>query len=183
MSIVVMNDGEENVVDHSCDRAASMLTQFFLHRPSLKDEAVEEISRMVNMELYTSRSKSGKALCEGGVLYIMKQSARWMIFGNYSIYHFCNGELCDMSLPEATPLLGENPNCVVRKENSIALSKGKHCFFVCNHLGLERLAEQALQSADTPQKWMENIVKSSKMDDLTACTVFLPEKRWRIRNN
>lgn len=171
--------------DEDCEagaKAARIAIESFLKRPSMADRAVMAISRLINDGLYIMRSPKNLVMCDGAVLFMLKDTARWFISGTSRIYHFVDGKLAHRSAEEPAPVLGARPDYKARLEAPVLLQDGRNAFLLCSGNLWEKVAvkdmERALAESADPDGWMRALVDLAGAEtQFCACAIFLPNKR------
>ena len=154
----------------------------FMRRPSVEDKAIRMISIMANNDLNMMCGMDDGARCDGALVFLEGNRARFLMSGSAAAYHFEEGQLAHRSKAQEVSCIGSGVRYEPYMEPVFELKPGRNAFLTASR-GLaeavgDREIEQALKASETPEQWM-NCIRELAGPEREFCAVaaFLPDRR------
>ncbi len=165
----------------ACENIVGVVTDSFVRRPSLCDEAMQGISGFANESVYSLQDPEKKFFADCAMLYIFKNRMRCTAFGSAAVYHFSNGILQHIYDGAANRLPGKSLKFSVACEPDTAIPRGENAFFIFS--GRETFCPDtdtlaaALAASGDAEEWISALKLEEKNSRCSVMAVILPEKR------
>lgn len=165
----------------ACENIVGVVTDSFVRRPSLCDEAMQGISDFANESVYSLQDPEKTFFADCAMLYIFKNRMRCTAFGNAAVYYFNNGILQHIYDGAENRLLGKSLRFSVASEPEILIPKGENAFFIFSGRETSRPDTDALAAAlaasENAEEWISALKLEEKNSRCSVMAVVLPEKR------
>lgn len=165
----------------ACENIVGVVTDSFVRRPSLCDEAMQGISGFANESVYSLQDPEKTFFADCAMLYIFKNRMRCTAFGSAAVYHFNNGILQNVYDGAANRLPGKSLRFSVTCEPDAAIPKGENAFFIFS--GRETFRPDtdtltaSLAASGNAEEWILALKLEEKNSRCSVMAVILPEKR------
>ena len=163
-------------------RVLRSVADSFLRRPSVEDKPVRMIAIMASNDLNMMRGMDDPPRCDGALVLLDGNKARFLMSGLAAAYHFEEGRLAHRSKPEEVSCIGSGVRYEPYMEPVFELKPGRNAFLTASR-GLagaldDRAVEEALKASETPEQWMERLAALAGPERaFCAVAAFLPDRR------
>lgn len=162
-----------------CEKAVTVSTESFLHRPSMSDKAPPAISGFVNEAVYALQEPRKTFLCSTAILYILNGQFRCILSGNAKLLHFNGGNLINAFDGGNNPLFGKQLRSEFSSSDVISLPRGANAFLLYSgydDIDFDASAlGAAMRSADAEQ-WLSTAPGIKDLSG-TLLAVVIPERK------
>lgn len=168
-----------------CEKAVSIATDAFVHRPSMSDKAPPAITGFLNEALYIIQEPRKLLFCNAAMLYVLNGQFRCILSGTAKLWHFNGGELVNTFDGSANPLFGKHLKPEFTYPEVVNLPRGVNAFLLwCGHeepaLDTAALGKAADTAADAEQ-WL-SAVPAVKEQPGSLLAVLVPERKSLLRS-
>lgn len=169
-------------------KISQVLVQSFLKRPSFKEVAFENISKLANDAVMSSQTPNFRVQCEMLMLILKGKQVKWVRNGNVKLYHFADGEFISGTDPEPSAPLGEELGLEPEIYETEVLDKRDHYFVAlagdCDDTLSVKNVEHCLGKAETAQELMSDLLHLHSAngggENISVFTLHLPPKKKKL---
>lgn len=165
----------------ACRQAVEIGIDSFLHRPSVSDEAVRNISSFINDAIFIYQEPDKEFLCSSALCFIIKAKARFVISGNAAVYHYRNRVMVQRRKGVASLLLGQKLHWKEEAEPEVDITDGDNAFVLCSAADSvvlpEVIPDSVFDSSMDITQWTDAVVSYFKNIRCSVIVIAFAHKR------